>query len=711
MSVRVVSRKAKDATDKELRFDHNLMHHAYKKLSRGRSWGDLTKEQVIERHATLVDEFRKRSLTHQVTDRLDNTLKMSVSNFFDVLREFRVRSPFVSVLGGFSNWEVESGKIDFMLGTAFDGNIVATRTIDVLAERAGDFSLHIQDSKFVTPFSNHVPLYNLKLKFVDKLQLERSGEPSNKAYKSVSEFITQIGDGDVILFDDFVNFVPIGDINKVERIDVYFSVELSRDMALPIEFRIFRQFPREYWSKFAFHYKEPPDDAIPYFALVLERINTGDRVFANSIPPLSQLQANETIKGNRISFGKFFHPLKTSLSPLHASRREDLFSIEPAIQFLRRVAKREEMEEETPIVFVEKKYDGLRCIISRNEDEVKIFTDSGLDKTWRFPSLVKELRATTSPRKFILDTECEGWINGRHLDREVVSGYVNASSSPNDSHIIFNVFDILAYSGQAPEMIYEELQMIRTVGMDGWREQFTKLYQVLPNEAMRDLDEQDLHECPYQLRRKLLSQLPFKQSVIDVPNPEVSHLNLVTSQRCDAPDITRRALKRSLDALASEGAMIKSYDSIYPLKGTTADWVKLKKEIELKVVVWRKHKTAKKGIYNYDVAVSFLGEDNVNPRRVVTIGKKRYLHIGRTYNTEVDANPGTTIKIRFYNLNLYEDVKTNEKYLNIYGASLHEVRHDDFPDNLHEAIEVGRSSGLLHEKLSRSVAVHVEKGD
>lgn len=714
MSIRVITKKNGQTTDTDVLFRHNLLHHIFKKLARGSTYGDWTRDTVTLTHQKLVEEFRTRKIPHHIKDVLDNTLKLSSSNFFEVLREFRVRSPFISIVGGFANWGASRGDIDFMLGTSFEGNIVATRTIDVLAERAGEFTLHISDSKYVTPFSNFIPLYNLKLKFCDSLELKRSApvfpHEHKRTYRSISEFMSNIGDEDIVLFDDFVNFMPIGSSNHIEQIDVYFSVELPREMALPIEFRIFRQFPQEHWKKFRFCYKEPPDDAIPFYSLVLERINKGGEVFEMSIPPISEKQASLSVRENKIEFGRYFYPLKTSLSPLHAYRKAELFSVESAVQYLRRVAQRSIPDQEVPIVFVEKKYDGLRCIISRNGDDVKIFTDSGLDKTWRFPTLIRELRAMTTPQKFIIDSECEGWINGKHQDREVISGYVNASSSPDDSHVVFNVFDILAFNGIGPATLFDEIEAFQKEGLPGWREKFARYYYEAPTGSMQSLQLEDMHEFPMQLRRKILTQLPFKQSVVDIPDPNKSHLNLVVSTRCAVPDILRRALQNSSDALSSEGAMIKSYDGIYPLRGVTTEWAKLKKEIELKVIVWRKLPTAKKGVFTYDIALEFTPSDNVNKKRVVTVGKKEYLHIGRTYNTETDVPPGSIIKIKFYNLNLYEDERTLQRYLNVYGASLFETRGpDDYPDTVLEAIEIGRSTGLLHEKKTKTLEVQVEE--
>jgi hypothetical protein len=421
-------------------------------------------------------------------------------------------------------------------------------------------------------------------------------------------------------------------------------------------------------------------------------------------------QASQSIKEDKIEFGRYFYPLKTSLSPLHAYRKAELFSVEGAVQYLHRVAQRSEASTDVPIVYIEKKYDGLRCIISKNGDDVKIYTDSGMDKTWRFPTLVRELRAMPMPQKCILDSECEGWVDKKHQDREVISGYVNASSAPDDSHVVFNVFDVLAFHGTGPATLYDEIETFQQEGAIGWKEKWARSSYESPTGSLQGIRIEDMHEYPFQLRRKILTQIPFKQSVVDIPDPAKSHLNLVVSTRCTSSDIVRRALQNSTDAYCSEGAMIKTYDGSYPLQGVTTEWAKLKKEIELKVIIWRKIPTAKKGVFTYDVALEFTPSDNVNRKRVVTVGKKEYLHIGRTYNTETDAQPGAIIKIKFYNLNVYEDERTHQKYLNIYGASLFETRGpDDYPDTVLEAIEIGRATGLLHEKTSKTLEVQVEE--
>lgn len=467
------------------------------------------------------------------------------------------------------------------------------------------------------------------------------------------------------------------------------SVNLPPEFRHILEWRILRSFPSKYWNRFQFHYDNfhgPFTDFVELYDLTFERINYGNQIIrmdneikeddffkqeVRTTDPKIKQQAQESIDEDRIKLFRFFIPLKSAFSPLMAYRLAEKYSVEQVIEHLKAIAERRKLETEIPAVVVQKKYDGIRHQIHKSKDKVLILTDDGSDDTERMPQVVGELKAIEHPESFILDCEVELWKGRKHEPREMISGYIHEKGEADDSGIVVNVFD----------MLYCYDTEIKVEGLD--------------------ITKGDLHKLPQEDRLKHLNIIKFKQSEIGVPDLKIK-LNLAPTDYCRTVGELTNSLRKFAEAEFSEGAMVKLLDSPYPLNGITTEVVKYKKYVDAHVKVWRVNKTETEGVWNYDFAVGFTSEDNVDPETLVEIAGKKYSKAGRSYNTDVKAKIGDVITIRFHTVNLYRDPETGEIRIHLYEPIFHELRvEQEEPDQISAIIQIGKEAELLEEKIAK----------
>ena len=457
-----------------------------------------------------------------------------------------------------------------------------------------------------------------------------------------------------------------------------------------LEWRMLRSLPQQYWNRVQFHYDTfhgPFTDFVELYDLTFERINAdnrivrmdytaGDRDFSKqevrTSDPEIKRQAQASLKEDRIELFRFFIPLKSAISPLMAYRLAEKYSVEQVADHLKKIAERRKLDAEIPAVIVQKKYDGIRHEVHKSKDRVLILTDDGSDDTDRMPHVVEELKKIEHPESFVLDCEVELWKGKEHEPREAISGYIHEKGEPDDSGIVVNVFDMLYC-----------------------RDKKMKAKEIDPGKG-------DLHELPQGERLKYLGLIKFRQSEIGVPDTG-KKLNLAPTDHCTSVDELTKSLRRFADAPYSEGAMVKLLDSPYPLNGMTTEVVKYKKYVDAHVKVWRVNETKNEGVWNYDFAVGFSPQNNVDPDTVIRIDGKKYSKAGRSYNTDVKASRGDVITIRFHTVNLYRSPNTGDIRIHLYEPRFHELRKEQKePDAIMEIIRTGKEAGLLEEKVAEA---------
>lgn len=266
---------------------------------------------------------------------------------------------------------------------------------------------------------------------------------------------------------------------------------------------------------------------------------------------------------------------------------------------------------------VDQKYDGMRAQIHKKGNVVKIWSEDGGEVTSRFPSAISAMKKISGD--VVLDSEIEGWTGkpgeGEHLGRSFVSGYAHSKSEPDDSRFHFFIHDILYTGGRAINLL------------------------------------------PRKDRLEHLVRLAVDEPLHTIPFAAASNGEEI-----------RKAVATFAAKKGSEGAMIKSMRSTYPLTGMTNLWVKFKNEVDLDAEVVGIHSVEGGSGYNYTCAIR-------------TVGGKR-VPVGVTYNTKIKIGKGDIIRVAFVNLNRYTDPKTKDVWYNWWAPRPIEAREDrSVPDN------------------------------
>lgn len=238
-----------------------------------------------------------------------------------------------------------------------------------------------------------------------------------------------------------------------------------------------------------------------------------------------------------------------------------------------------------PGIAVETKYDGYRVTVHKS-DSVKIFSeDAKRDLSERLPELANEIKAIKE--NCILDGELLLYKGDGKIARKDMTTYLTPKYEGRFTAKIA-CFDCLWYSN---EDLHEKAWTER-------QEYFDKLF--------GGLDEKFLFRVKPTIAK---TEAAFKA-----------------------------AIKKHSGEEDSEGAMLKSVSSKYPLTGSTSAWAKFKniKEIRVRVV----DKTAKKGggwLYDCEIA------DNTP--------------IGRTYATSIEAKKGDVLEVVVTEVKYDEETK------------------------------------------------------
>jgi len=249
-----------------------------------------------------------------------------------------------------------------------------------------------------------------------------------------------------------------------------------------------------------------------------------------------------------------------------------------------------------PLV-VEEKFDGFRAIAYK-EDDIKITSeDTPKPLNQYLPNLIEQLKEIKD--SFVLDGELELYAG---------------EDIPEEAGLNFS---------------YKKGEKIERIDMKSFLKEKPagKYYEVYHPFDLVWFEGKELFNTPLYERKKLLHQI--------VKNTK----NIILTESIIVKNKNElfKAIKKVAKKQYSEGAMVKSLNSLYPKNGRTSDWAKVKNYKELIVKIVKKEKT-KAGTFIYTCALS----DG-------TI-------IGKTYATQLDLNEGDLLEIRVAEVK-YEDGK------------------------------------------------------
>lgn len=247
-------------------------------------------------------------------------------------------------------------------------------------------------------------------------------------------------------------------------------------------------------------------------------------------------------------------------------------------------------------IFIEPKINGQRAVLQVRNGDTRIFLEGDTDD-WAdaFFEICQEASVLNN---VILDGEIVDKISDR-VAPDIGTGEFTRSEVDNGIPI-FMVFDILHHSGE------------------------------------------DMADYPYEQRRRKLGELFAGKDGIS--------LQLLPAWLVNTEDGIREKVQEALAMGGSEGALAKGAQGKYALNQTAPDWMKWRRTEEVDATVLKREKDENEN-YHYECGVDYSGEPGIAPDAIVEKKGKKYVLIGKTFGTRVQAVPGDVIRVRVSKIN------------------------------------------------------------
>ena len=274
--------------------------------------------------------------------------------------------------------------------------------------------------------------------------------------------------------------------------------------------------------------------------------------------------------------------------------------------------------------YVQEKFDGMRVQLHKIDDKVKIYSYNEKDITNKCKAQADELKKKEYG-DCIFDAELVLFDGDDPLHRADTIAHV-FKGKYKDATLRCHVFDIIRHESQT--LTDEELESRMTILFNN--------YSSKSSEAIAYPSKKD------------------------------------TRQADNLKDIQKYA-DEIMQNPASEGVVIKDATSTYYI-GTKKNpkWIKLKKFVDLDVIVLEKKKT-KSNLYSYTVGVGPITDEMEG---TVEIDKKQYLNVGKALNTKIAVDVGEIIRVKV------DEVKKKGEGFSLFSAKPIEIPEVEHPDKL-----------------------------
>jgi len=436
----------------------------------------------------------------------------------------------------------------------------------------------------------------------------------------------------------------------------------------PVEFRIFRALPLSWQHRCSFKYLAQPEQE--YGGPFTSHLPLFDRIcIPSSWREVIHMEEMTEFFAYQIRLKELKE--KQAIAEAQKARRTDQIE---AMQFVipakpeigHKPGERYSLHSIASLVkdypaYVQKKYDGVRLLLMKDDKNVKIRLYTGIDVTKMLPGTVKEVQSWEHPEKVTIDSDSEIWREGKYVGREILAAYLTSKKTPNDDGIIHNIFDVLFFFDSQ-----EKHDLNLKIG--------------------------DLHKEPYGKRLDFLKLIPFKQSTMVAPSTK-THFNLAPTIIVKNFDELKKAMHKAERQLASEGAVIK-WDKGYPFTGACYQWAKYKKTEDIHAIVLERLPTVVEGLYRYRVGIKIPPGWEI--MRKGEVSGKEYMDVGKTGTLKKKIDEGTIVTVNYEELFFYIDPETQKRQLVVYVPHIVETRPEqNVPDSAEEAIITAKRRGLL----------------
>ena len=273
--------------------------------------------------------------------------------------------------------------------------------------------------------------------------------------------------------------------------------------------------------------------------------------------------------------------------------------------------------------YIQEKYDGMRVQLHKLDNRVKVYSFNEKDITDKCEDIVKELKKKEYG-DCMFDAELVLFDEEEPLHRADTIAHV-FKGKYKDAKLKCHVFDIMRHEAQT--LLDEELENRMTILFNNYAAKSSEYLNFPSKKDTRQADSlKDLEE--------------YAKQIMEMPT--------------------------------SEGVVIKDATSTYYV-GTKKNpkWIKLKKFVDLDVIVLDKKKT-KSNLYSYNVGVGPIPED-MNGKE---IDGRKYLDVGKALNTKVAVDIGDIIRVKV------DEVKKKGDGFSLFSAKVIEIPEVEYPDKL-----------------------------
>jgi len=292
---------------------------------------------------------------------------------------------------------------------------------------------------------------------------------------------------------------------------------------------------------------------------------------------------------------------------------------------------------------VEAKENGFRSIVQKDGSRVELWFEGqlGKDQLHKFPEIKAVLEKIDDD--FILDCDLGMFRNGKRVPRP----------------------DLMKFNREKPEFAENEVPTLTVFDIPYWNE--------------------DLHEKPFKERREKLEQF-FNKYLKGKKNFAITQIKW-----CNNLKELKVAARWAFNQDHSEGLVAKTASGKYELDGATDEWSKVKRIIELKVIVLDKQKT-KAGAYNYWGGL--LPSVGMNWENTAELNGKTYINLGKTFSTSIDANKGNVLTVEVLEL-IPDEEKKELAWLGARVVDVDKTRKT--PYTAAQAIDIAKRGQVLQK--------------
>jgi len=273
--------------------------------------------------------------------------------------------------------------------------------------------------------------------------------------------------------------------------------------------------------------------------------------------------------------------------------------------------------------YIQEKYDGMRIQLHKLDNKVKIYSFNQKDITDKCKEAVDELKKKEYG-DCIFDAELVLFDGEEPLHRADTIAHV-FKNKYKDAKLKCHVFDIMRHESQT--LLDEELENRMTILFNNYAAKSSEYLNFPSKKDTRQADSlKDLEE--------------YSKQIMEMPT--------------------------------SEGVVIKDATSTYYV-GTKKNpkWIKMKKFVDLDVIVLDKKKT-KSNLYSYTVGVGPITDDTKGQE----IDGRKYLNVGKALNTKVAVDIGDIIRVKV------DEVKKKGDGFSLFSAKVIEIPEVEHPDKI-----------------------------